>query len=69
MTLDAARQRARKIIAAGKDGIDLPAKEADDRRRAAEEAVARHKAAEAPQTVAGLLDRYIEHYCKKNQRR
>ena len=69
LTLEAARNRARKIVAAARDGVDLPAKEADDRRRAAQEADARRRAADRPETVADLLDRYIEKYCKPNQRR
>jgi integrase len=69
LTLEAARQRVRKIVAAAKDGIDLPAKEAEDRRRAAEQARERRRAAELPQTVADLLDLYVAQYCKANQRR
>jgi len=69
LTLEAARQRVRKIVAAAKDGIDLPAKEAEDRQRAAEQARERRRAAELPQTVADLLDLYVTQYCKANQRR
>jgi integrase len=65
LTLEAARQRARKIVSAARDGIDLPAKEAEDRR--AEQARKRDKT--APQTVADLLDLYISDYCRANQRR
>jgi hypothetical protein len=36
LTLEAARQRVRKIVAAAKDGLDLPAKETEDRRRTRE---------------------------------
>jgi integrase len=69
LTLEAARQRARKIIAAAGDGVDLPAREAEDRLKVQGEAEARRKRAEQPQTVAHLLDLYVEDYCKANQRR
>jgi integrase len=57
-----ARQRASDIAAAAARGIDLPASE----KRQREE---RRKAEKRPQTVAGLLDEYVDRYCKPNQRR
>jgi integrase len=65
LTLEAARQRARKIVTAARDGVDLPAKEAED--RSAKQAEKRQKT--APQTLTELLDLYICDYCRANQRR
>jgi integrase len=56
-----ARRRALAIAAAAADGIDLPANEEREREE-------KRKAAASPQTVADLLDRYVETYCKPNQR-
>jgi integrase len=61
-TLADARRRALAIAAKAVDGIDLPATE-DREREAARKAAAR------PQTVGDLLDRYVESYCKPNQRK
>jgi integrase len=61
-TLADARRRALAIAAKAVDGIDLPATE-DLEREAARKAAAR------PQTVGDLLDRYVESYCKPNQRK
>ncbi len=62
ISLSDARKRARAIYDAAKSGIDLPAQE---RREAEEEA----RAARRPTSVSDLLDRYVEEYCKPNQRR
>jgi integrase len=62
VSLFAARQRAREIGAAATKGVDLPAVE---KRERGEE----RKAAGRPQTVADLLDEYVERYCKPNQRK
>jgi integrase len=56
-----ARRRALAIAAAAAAEIDLPAIE----KHAREE---RRKAAARPQIVGALLDRYVEVYCKPNQR-
>jgi integrase len=61
VSLAEARQRAREIGAAATKGIDLPTVEKHER---GEE----RKAAGRPQTVGKLLDEYVEHYCKSNQR-
>jgi integrase len=60
--LAAARERTRDIAAAAAKGIDLPAQEAREREESA-------RAAERPQTVADLIDEYVERYCKPNQRK
>jgi integrase len=60
-TLADARRRALAIAAAAAAGIDLPANEEREREE-------KRKAAAGPQTVADLLDRYVETYCKSNQR-
>jgi integrase len=57
-----ARARAKELAAAAARGIDLP--EQEERKR--EE---KRKAAKRPQTVGDLLDKYVEEYCKTNQRR
>ena len=57
-----ARARAKEIAAAAARGIDLP--EQEERQREEE-----RKAEKRPQTVGDLLDRYVDQYCKKNQRR
>jgi integrase len=60
--LVAARERANDIAAAAARGVDLPAREAREREE-------QRKADNRPQTVADLLDEYVERYCKANQRR
>lgn len=62
VTLSDARKRARDIYNAGKKGQDLIA----DEKRAAEDD---ERSAKRPATVAKLLGRYVEEYCKTNQRR
>jgi hypothetical protein len=62
ISLMEARARAKEIAAAAARGVDLPEQE---KRRSEEE----RKASKRPQTVGDLLDRYINEYCKKNQRR
>jgi integrase len=61
VSLAEARQRAREIGSAAAKGIDLPAAETHEREE-------ERKAAGRPQTVGDLLDEYVEHYCKSNQR-
>jgi hypothetical protein len=61
-SLAEARARAKEIAAAAARGVDLP--EQEERQREEE-----RKAAKRPQTVRDLLDRYINEYCKMNQRR
>jgi integrase len=68
-SLKAARERTRDIATAADRGIDLPAKEAEDQRKAVADDEAYRRAAELPQTVGELLDRYVAEYCKTNQRR
>lgn len=60
--LSDARDRARDIYTAAKKGIDLIEQE----KQAAEED---ERLAKRPATVAKLLSRYVEDYCKTNQRR
>ena len=60
--LAAARQRARDIAAAAGNGIDLPAREKSERQE-------KRKTEARAQTLADLLDEYVERYCKPNQRR
>jgi integrase len=62
ISLAEARARAKEISAAAARGVDLP--EQEGRQREDE-----RKAEKRPQTVADLLDRYVEQYCKQNQRR
>jgi integrase len=57
-----ARQRAGAIAAAAVTGVDLLAQEAREREE-------QRKAKNRPQTVADLLDEYVEKHCKPNQRR
>jgi integrase len=57
-----ARARTLEIAAAAAHGIDLP--EQEERQRDEE-----RKATTRPQTFRDLLDRYVEGYCKPNQRR
>jgi integrase len=57
-----ARQRAHDISNAALKGIDLPAQETAA-------AGPMRRAADRPATVADLLDRYVEDYCKVHQRR
>jgi integrase len=57
-----ARVRAKEIAAAAARGVNLP--EQEERQRDTE-----RKADMRPQTVRALLDRYVEDYCKTNQRR
>ena len=57
-----ARARAKEIGAAAARGVDLP--EQEERKRE-DERIAEKR----PQTVGTLLDRYVEDYCKTNQRR
>src|SRR5205807_9221506 len=62
VSLKETRDRAHDVANAALRGIDLPAEEeaaASDQRRADGR----------PATVGALLDRYIEGYCKANQRR
>ncbi|MGY0709370.1 tyrosine-type recombinase/integrase [Azospirillum argentinense] len=60
--LTEARDRARDIASAARKGIDLPEQE----RRNKEDA---KRAEQRPKTVADLLTRYVNDYCKANQRR
>lgn len=62
ISLADARRRARAIYDAAKQGVDLPEQE----KRAAEDD---ERSAKRPATVAKLLSRYVEEYCKTNQRR
>jgi integrase len=57
-----ARRRALAIAGAAADGIDLP--QVEERKRDEQ-----RKFADRPQTVADLLDEYVERYCKPNQRK
>jgi integrase len=57
-----ARQRARDIAAAAARAIDLPDREKREREE-------QRKSENRPQTVADLLDEYVERYCRPNQRR
>ena len=66
MGLADARARASAICAAARRGKDLPAEEAAPEKAEAE---AKRRAAERPETLGELLDRYIAGYCKANQRR
>ena len=61
-SLAEARARAKEIAAAAARGVDLPEQEARQRDE-------ERKVAKRPQTVGDLLDRYINEYCKMNQRR
>jgi len=62
ISLAEARVRAKEIAAAAARGIDLPQQE--EGRREEE-----RKAANRPRTVGDLIDRYVDEYCKTNQRR
>ena len=62
VSLADARERARDIYSAAKKGVDLPELE----QRQAGDA---ERASRRPRTVKDLLDRYIDEYCKTNQRR
>jgi integrase len=62
ISLAEARARAKEIAAAAARGVDLPEQEEHQREE-------ERKAEKRPQTVADLLDRYVEQYCKQNQRR
>jgi integrase len=62
ISLAEARARAREIAAAATRGINLP--KVEERQRDEE-----RKAAKRPHSVGDLLDRYVEEYCKANQRR
>ena len=62
MTLASARKKAAEITASAKEGTDLPDKEARQRAEA-------EQAAKRPQTVESLLRRYVDAYCKQNQRK
>ncbi|MFL7900502.1 tyrosine-type recombinase/integrase [Azospirillum argentinense] len=57
-----ARDRAHAITSAAKKGIDLPEREKRDDEEA-------KRAEQRPKTVADLLTRYVNDYCKANQRR
>jgi integrase len=62
ISLAEARARAKEIAASAARGIDLPDREARQREE-------ERNAQKRPQTVGALLDRYVEDYCKTNQRR
>jgi len=57
-----ARARATEIAAAAGRGVDLPEQEEREREE-------KRKAAKRPHTVGDLLDKYVDEYCKTNQRR
>jgi integrase len=62
ISLAEARARAKEIAAAAARGIDLPQQEEGQRKE-------ERKAANRPQTVGDLLDRYVDDYCKTSQRK
>ena len=62
MTLSDARHRAAEIVAAARRGVDLPLQEAEARN-------AEILRQGQPKTVGELLDKYVEEYCKNNQRK
>jgi integrase len=62
ISLAEARARAKEIAAAAARGVDLPTAEEREREE-------QRRAADRPQTVGDLLDRYVADYCKPNQRK